>query len=296
MKSEKHILVAFILNLAFSVFELVGGILTGSVAILSDSVHDLGDAAGIGVSYLLEKKSRKQPDAVYTYGYGRYSVVGGLITTLILLVGSGVVIYHAIGRLIAPTPIQYDGMIVMAVVGVVVNLAAAMVTRSGESLNQKAVNLHMLEDVLGWTVVLIGAIVMRFTDWAWVDPALSILVAVWILIHAYRHLKEALGLFLEKAPHGIDTEEIRHHLAEIDGLIDAHHIHVWSIDGQRHCATLHVVTDGDAYAVKQRVREELREHGIDHCTIEIERSDEECHERHCHTDHTRHHHHHHHHH
>lgn len=283
MKSEKHILIAFLLNLAFSVFEFVGGILTGSVAILSDSVHDLGDAAGIGLSYLLEKKSRRQPDAVYTYGYGRYSVVGSMITTLILLVGSGIVIYHAIGRLIDPNPIHYDGMIVMAVVGVAVNLAAALVTRSGESLNQKAVNLHMLEDVLGWTVVLIGAIVMRFTDWAWVDPVLSMAVAVWILIHAYRHLKEAIGLFLEKVPHGIDTEEIHHHLAEIDGVIDVHHIHIWSIDGQHHCATLHVVTDRDAYAVKQAVREELHEHGIGHCTIEIERPDEDCHERHCHS-------------
>ena len=137
MKTERNILIAFILNLAFSIFEFVGGIITGSVAIMSDAVHDIGDAASIGVSYLLEKKGEK------------YSLIGAFITTLTLLIGSCVTIYNAIGRLIDPTQINYDGMIVFAIVGVCVNLCAAYFTREGDSLNQKAVNLHMLEDVLG---------------------------------------------------------------------------------------------------------------------------------------------------
>jgi cobalt-zinc-cadmium efflux system protein len=159
MKTEKNILIAFVLNFAFSIFEFVGGIFTGSVAIISDAIHDIGDAASIGISYFLEKKSKQQPDAEYTYGYARYSVLGSLITTLILLVGSAVVIYNAIGRIIAPTEINYGGMILFAVVGVCVNFGAAFLTRDGHSLNQKAVNLHMLEDVLGWVVVLVGAVV-----------------------------------------------------------------------------------------------------------------------------------------
>ena len=180
MKTERNILIAFVLNLAFSIFEFVGGIITGSVAIMSDAVHDIGDAASIGVSYFLEKKGEK------------YSLIGAFITTLTLLLGSIVTICNAISRLMDPAKIHYDGMIVFAIVGVGVNLCAAFVTREGDSLNQKAVNLHMLEDVLGWIVVLIGAIVMRFTDFALLDPIMSIGVSLFILINALRNLKEII--------------------------------------------------------------------------------------------------------
>ena len=299
MKTEKNILIAFILNLGFSVFEFFGGIFTGSVAIMSDAVHDIGDAASIGISYFLEKKSKKQPDAKFTYGYMRYSVIGSVITTLILLFGSVVVIYNAVGRIFAPVPINYNGMILFAVVGVCVNLAAAIFTREGDSLNQKAVNLHMLEDVLGWLIVLIGAVVIRFTEFTLIDPIMSIGVAAFIFANAIRNLKEALDLFLEKTPHGIDIEEIKEHIAHIEGVLDVHHIHVWSMDGQHNFATMHVVTNGDPYEMKALVREELAEHGIGHATLEFEAEGEHCHEENCHVVHgesSGHHHHHHHHH
>lgn len=300
MKSEKNILIAFILNLFFAVFEFVGGVLTGSVAIMSDAVHDLGDAASIGIAWFLERKSKKQPDHIYTYGYARYSVVGSTVTTLILLVGSGLVIYNAVERIIHPVAIHYNGMILFAVVGVLVNLCAAWFTRKGDSLNQKAVNLHMLEDVLGWVVVLIGAIVMRFTDFTLLDPILSIAVALFIIYNAVLNLKAALELFLEKIPHGICVEELQEHLCHIDGVEDVHHIHVWSMDGTNHYATMHIVTDADSHAVKDAVRSELREHGIRHATLELEATNEHCHEKVCHVEtseggHHHHHHHHHHH-
>lgn len=295
MKTEKNILIAFILNLAFSIFEFVGGIFTGSVAIVSDAVHDIGDAASIGAAFFLEKKSKKQPDEKYTYGYARYSVIGSLITTLILLFGSLMVIYNAVVRIISPTEINYNGMIVFAVVGVCVNLGAALLTRDGGSLNQKAVNLHMLEDVLGWIVVLIGAIVMRFTDFYMIDPLMSIGVAIFILINAIRNLKEALDLFLEKTPHNADVNEIKEHILEIEGVLGVHHIHVWSMDGQHNYATMHIVANGNAHDIKDKLREELREHGIGHVTLELEEEGEYCSEEHCHTQavsSSRHHHHH----
>lgn len=297
MKTEKNIFIAFILNLAFSVFEFVGGIFTGSVAIISDAVHDIGDAASIGVSYFLERKSKKQPDEIYTYGYARYSVIGSLITTVILLFGSVMVVYNAVGRIINPVEINYNGMIVFAIVGVCVNFFAAYFTREGDSLNQKAVNLHMLEDVLGWAVVLVGAIVMRFTDFALIDPLMSIGVAAFIFINAIKNLKIAVDLFLEKTPHDITVKEIREHLMHIDGVLDAHHIHIWSMDGQNNYATLHVVTNADHHQIKEKVRQELQEHGIGHVTVELEAEGEHCHEEHCHVEfheHSGHHHHHHH--
>ncbi len=298
MKTQKNILIAFILNLIFSIFEFFGGIFTGSVAILSDAIHDLGDSASIGASFILEKKSKKQPDAKYTYGYLRYSVLGGVITTTILLFGSCAVIYNAILRIISPTPINYNGMIIFAVVGVAVNFLAAYFTREGDSINQKAVNLHMLEDVLGWVVVLIGAIVMKFTNFSLIDPILSICVSLFILINALKNLKQVLNLFLEKAPEGISVNEIKEHIEEIDNVIEAHHIHLRSIDGYHNYATLHIVTKkgADNHAIKDAVRHELSEHKISHSTIEIESEGEECHERECHIieDADGHHHHHHH--
>ena len=296
MKTERNILIAFILNLLFSIFEFFGGIITGSVAIISDSIHDVCDAASIGISYFLEKKSKKNPDEKYTYGYVRYSVIGGFITTLILLVGSALMIYNSIHRIIVPAEVNYNGMIVFAIVGVCVNFFAAFFTREGGSLNQRAVNLHMLEDVLGWVVVLVGAVVMRFTDFYYIDSIMSIGVSLFILINAIRNLKVVVDLFLEKAPHNIEVSEIKRHIEEIDGVLDVHHIHIWSMDGQNNLATMHIVTDSEPHKIKDKIREELYEYGIGHVTIEIETSLEHCYEKHCHVEydsHSGHHHHHH---
>ena len=282
MKTKQNILIAFLLNLSFSIFEFWGGFFTGSVAIVSDAVHDMGDAISIGLSYLLEKKSKKQPDESYTYGYSRYSVIGGFITTITLLTGSVVMIYNAIGRIINPTTINYDRMIIFAVVGVCVNFCAAFFTRQGDSINQKAVNLHMLEDVLGWIVVLTGAVVMRFTDFYFIDPIMSVGVSLFILINAIKNIKEIADLFLIKTPHNINIAEIKEHLKALDGVADVHHIHIWSMDGHNNFATLHIVTDDEPQSIKTAIREELQEYGISHATIETETSTEPCHERHCH--------------
>lgn len=297
MKTEKNILIAFILNVGFSIFEFIGGIFTGSVAIISDAIHDMGDAASIGISFFLEKKSKKQPDRTYTYGYARFSVIGSVITTLILAFGSVAVIYNAVLRIFNPTPINYNGMIIFAIIGVAVNFIAAYFTKDGDSLNQKAVNLHMLEDVLGWVVVLLGAIIMRFTDISVIDPIMSIAVAVFILINAIRNLKEVLDLFLEKAPADIDIDEIKEHILSVENVIDVHHIHLWSIDGSHNYATMHIVSDEQSHEIKEKIKEELKEHGIFHATLEFETTNEHCHDEECHIEfsatHSHHHHHHH---
>jgi len=296
MKTEKNILIAFLLNIGFSIFEFIGGTITNSVAIISDSIHDMGDALSIGISYFLEKISKKKPDNKYTYGYIRYSVIGSIITTTILLIGSIFVIYNAILRIINPVDINYDGMIIFALVGAIVNFMAAYFTKDGDSLNQKAVNLHMLEDVLGWIVVFIGAIIMRFTDIKIIDPILSIFVALFIFKNAFKNLKVIIDLFLEKTPNNIDINELKEHLLKIEGINDIHHIHIWSIDGYKTLATLHVVTNEDNHKIKELVKEELKEHGIDHITIEIENTNEECCDETCNVElthnHTHHHHHH----
>lgn len=275
MKTEKNILFAFILNLVFSIFEFFGGIFTNSVAILSDSIHDMGDAVSIGVAFFLEKKSKKKPDNNYTYGYIRYSVLGGLVTTVILLAGSILVIYNAMGRIINPVEVNYKGMIIFAIIGVVMNFIATYLTREGDSINQKSVNLHMLEDVLGWVVVLMGAIIMNFTDIRIIDPIMSIGVALFILINTLKSLKQILDLFLEKTPQNINIGHLKNHLQEIDGVNDIHHIHIWSIDGYNNYATMHIVTkSNDIKKIKEEIRKKLAEHGICHAILETE--DEAC--------------------
>ena len=290
---EKNILIAFVLNISFSIFEFFGGIFTNSVAILSDSIHDLGDAFSIGVSYFMERKSKKKANKKYTYGYIRYSVLGGVITTTILLVGSILVIISSVKRLFNPVEVNYSGMIIFAIIGVILNLAAAYVTKDGGSINQKSVNLHMLEDVLGWIVVLIGSIVMNFTDISMIDSIMSIGVSIFILINALKNLKAVLDLFLEKTPNDIDIDELKEHLLEIRGVDDIHHIHVWSIDGYNNYATMHIVSKSkDISKVKKEIREELEEHNICHAILETE--EEACGDLECHVDLKGNHHHHHH--
>lgn len=295
MKTEKNILIAFILNISFSIFELFGGIFTNSVAIISDSIHDLGDAISIGIAYFLEKKSKRKPDENYTYGYQRYSCLGAVITNTILITGSILVIYNAILRLLHPVDINYDGMIIFSLFGIIINFLASYITKKGESFNQKAVSLHMMEDVLGWVIVFIGSIVIKFTSFNLLDSILSILVAFFILINATKSFKEIFNVFLEKTPNGINISDIKKHLMEFEHIKNIHHIHVWSIDGINNYATMHVVTDlSSTNKLKSEIKEEMHHFGINHTTIEFEGVNEKCDELECFNKIDAHHHHHHH--
>ena len=290
MKTEKNILIAFILNFLFAIFEFIGGIYTNSVSIISDSVHDIGDSLSIGLSYFLEKKSKKKPDENYTFGYSRYSTLGAIITFLILLIGSILVIINAFKRIFNPIQINYNGMIIFALFGVVVNFIAAYFTKEGDSLNQKSVNLHMLEDVFGWLIVLIGAIIIRFTNLYIIDSILSILLGLFIFIHAFKNFKFILDLFLEKTPSGLSVDELKRNLLKLDNVIDVHHIHLWSMDGINNFATMHVIVKDKITNTKNKIKEELKKHGINHTTIEIEEENENCDDTLCHMDSCQHHH------
>ena len=292
---DKNILIAFLLNIFFSLIEFIGGAITNSVAIMSDAVHDLGDASSIG----LERKSKEKPNEKYTYGYLRYSVLGAYITTLILFIGSVLVIYNAVLRILNPVEINNNGMILFAVFGVIINVLAAYVTHDSDSLNEKSVNLHMLEDVLGWIVVLVGSIVMKFTDISIIDPIMSIGVAIFILYNAFFNLKEITEIFLVKIPDGVDVDHLKEHIREIKGVEDIHHIHIWTMDGISNYVTAHIkVKEYDA-KIKHEIKEIFEEHSINHSTIEFELEGEECLEGECEVhqeEHEHHHHHHHHHH
>lgn len=283
METKRNILVAFVLNLGFSVFELVGGLFTNSISIISDAIHDFGDALSIGIAFFLEKKAARAPDETYTYGYTRYSILGAIITTVILIIGSVLVIVGSISRMFHPEPVNYSGMIIFAIFGVIVNGLAACKTHGGGSLNQKSVNLHMLEDVLGWVVVLLGAILMQFTDISLIDPIMSFVIASFIAVHAIMNFKSILDLFLEKVPQGISVSQLREEFSKIPGVEDVHHLHIWSIDGEHNYATVHIVTNKKTtHELKDALRACALEHHVGHLTIEIERPGENCDEHECH--------------
>jgi cation diffusion facilitator family transporter len=284
MKTDKNILIAFLLNLSFSIFEFFGGIFTGSVAISSDALHDLGDALSIGLSYILEKISKKKANKKYTYGYIKYSIIGSIITTTILLVGGVLVIYNSVIRIFNPMSINYNGMLIFALIGMIVNIVASYYTKDGDSLNQKSVNLHMLEDVLGWIVVLVASIVMKYTNINIIDPILSIIVSLYIFYNAQKNMKEVLNIFLEKTPKNIDIDQVEEKVLKVKGVLGIHHIHARSIDGYTNFATLHVIVKKYNSNIKHEVKEELEKLGICHSTIELEEENEKCHEELCEMD------------
>jgi len=281
-KSTQNIRLAFILNLSFSVIELVGGLFTNSVAIITDSLHDFCDSLSIALSWILERKSEKKPDQRYTYGYGRFSVLGALITSTVLFASSLIALIVAIPRIMNPAAVHYDGVLILAVFGFAINGFAAYKTAKGRSLNEKAISLHLLEDVLGWAAVLITGLLMKIFDLPVLDPILSVMIALFMMFNVVKNIKTIFEVFLEKAPKGVNIEEITAHLFHNEAIKDIHHIHLWTLDGSNKYITLHVLLSDDIrdieeiIAIKGYIKEELAEHGIHHSSIEFEFINEIC--------------------
>jgi cobalt-zinc-cadmium efflux system protein len=278
----KNIGVAFLLNLSFTIIEIIGGILTNSVAILSDALHDFGDSLALGMAWYFQKISEKGRDKNYSYGYKRFSVLGALITSIILIVGSVIIIYSAIERLMAPEETHGLGMIGFAILGVIVNGAAILQLRKTSSINARAVMIHLMEDVLGWVAVLIGSIFIYFFEWYVIDPILSLLIALYILVNVYKTLKQSLNILLQAIPSHIDLKKVQESLEEHEAVVDVHDTHIWSLDGEYNIISTHVVLNNDSICLKDIVpiklelEAKLKEFKIDHSTIAFETIDEDC--------------------
>lgn len=277
----KNIKVAFFLNVLFALAEVVGGLLTNSVTILSDALHDLGDSLSLGVAWYLNRYAQRAGDERYSYGYRRFSLLGALITGTVLIGGAVVVLSEAIPRLIAPEPTDARGMLIFAIAGIVVNGGAVLRLRHGEGFNVRLVAWHLLEDVLGWVAVLMVSVVLLFTEIDILDPILSILITLYVAYNVARNLRKTLRLFLQSAPEGIVTTGIDEAIRGIPHVVDTHHTHLWSLDGERHVLTTHVVVDvscerREIVAVKEAIQALAQELNVTHVTVEIEYSDESC--------------------
>lgn len=276
-----NIKVAFLLNLAFTIIEVIGGLMTNSLAILSDALHDLGDCLSLGLSWYFQKLSGRGRTDTFSYGYKRFSLLGAVINALVLVAGSVVILVYAVPRLFQPEQTDARGMLLLAVLGVIINGAAALRLRKGASINERVVSLHLLEDVLGWVAVLLGSILMIFFDLPFIDPLLSILISLFMLFNVYKSLRKSLLIILQGTPEALDIEALRAKLREIKEVVGIHDCHAWSMDGQYNVLTIHLVLDADyrlseQVALKKRIEEKLSNDSIHHMTIAFEIEEEPC--------------------
>ncbi|MDP3436538.1 MAG: cation diffusion facilitator family transporter [Bacteroidales bacterium] len=277
--SGRNIAIAFFLNLFFAIIELVGGLLTNSVAILSDAVHDFGDSLSLGVAYYLQRVSSKKGDNRFSYGYKRFSLLGSVFISVILVIGAVFIIREGILRVIQPEESDAKGMLLLAILGIIVNGAAVLKLRGGASHNERAVLLHMMEDVLGWVAVFVASIVMIFVEVPVLDPILSIAITLWVLFNVYKNLKETISIMLQEVPRGINQDKLRGEILQLLDIESIHDVHLWTMDGENHILTLHIVVKEGigkrtVMELKRGVREIAFNYDIGHVTIETEGSDE----------------------
>lgn len=280
-RSERNIRAAFFLNFGFTIIEFIGGALTGSLAITADALHDLGDAIGLGLSWGFERIARRRRTPLFSYGYRRFSLLAALVNGIILIVGSVFIFAEALPRLLAPEMPDARGMILFSLVGIAANGAAVLRLRGGTTLNEQVVTWHLLEDVLGWIAVFVVSIVLLYRDLPILDPLLSIFITLFVLLNVLRNLRKTLVIFLQGVPTSVAVEEVVATLTAISGVRDVHDVHLWSLDGEHHIMSVHLVVaenspPAEVHAVKCRAREAAARSGISHATIEIEREGETC--------------------
>lgn len=271
----------FFLNLLFALVEIAGSFLTNSVAILSDALHDLGDSLSLGLAWYFQKLSFRQRDKLFSFGYMRFSVLGALINSMVLLIGSVFIISKAIPRIFNPETVHVQGMFYFALIGITINGIAAWRLKKGHSVNEKIISLHLLEDVLGWTAVLVASIVMMFYDVPLLDPLLSLIITIYILWNVLKNLKSTLRIFLQGTPEETTVADIEKQLLAINEVTGIHDLHLWSMDGLYHVLSVHVTVARDmtlqeTQKLKITIRNCLEELGVRHTTVEIEQENEIC--------------------
>ena len=279
MKSSQKMMIAFLLNVSFAIIEVIFGLAFHSSAVLADAVHDTGDALAIGLSTLLEKISNKKEDSRYTLGYKRYSLLGAILTSIILVIGSLSVLWENVPKVFAPEPVDYNGMLVLGIVAILVNLAASKVVSHGHSHNESILSLHFLEDILGWLAVILVSIVLRFTDWYFLDPLLSLLIAGFILSQALPKFWNNIKILLDHVPTDVDLGQLYQELESLDNIQAIAQLNVWTTDGIDKYAMIHICIDDieKSQQTRQAIHQLVKTYGIVSATIECDASMEEHH-------------------
>lgn len=280
---------AFWLNLLFSIIEIVGGFFTNSTAIIADAFHDFADAVAIGVAVLLEKLSGKRRTSKFSYGYKRFSLLSALGMSLFLLIGAVFMCIGSYQSFVSLEPVNSTGMLWLAALGIGINGFAFLKIKNGHhhhqqshshNHNSKAIMLHLLEDVLGWVAVLIGAVFIYFTGWYWIDGVLALAIAVFIGYNATRNFIGTMKILLQSVPESVNIEKLSSELHHISGVQSIHDIHVWSIDGSYNIGSLHAVVhtidSNRQNDILSAILQVMKKHKIQHPTIQIEMNATNC--------------------
>ena len=272
MTTKGAVWLAFFLNLSYAIVEFIAGGIFGSSAVLADSVHDLGDAIAIGVSAFLETISNREEDCHYTLGYKRFSLLGALVTAVILMTGSVLVILENITKLFHPQPVNDEGILWLGIIAVSINVLASLVVCKGRTKNESILSLHFLEDTLGWLAVILMAIVLRFTDWYILDPLLSLVISFFILSKAIPRFWYTLKIFLDAVPEGVDIKQVKSDLEQLDHVASINQLNLWTMDGLEKNAIIHVcLKEIEKMEVcKESIRTLLKDCGFQNITIEVD--------------------------
>ena len=272
MKTKHAVWLAFFLNLSYAIIEFIAGGIFGSSAVLADSIHDMGDAIAIGVSAFLETISNREEDSHYTLGYKRFSLLGALVTAVILMTGSVLVILENITKLFHPQPVNDEGILWLGIIAVSINVLASLVVRKGKTKNESILSLHFLEDTLGWVAVILMAIVLRFTDWYILDPLLSLVISFFILSKAIPRFWSTLKIFLDAVPEGVDIQQVKSDLEQLDHVASINQLNLWTMDGLEKNAIVHVCLKKVEHmeVCKEAIRAMLKDYGFQNITIEVD--------------------------
>ena len=272
MKAKYTVWLAFFLNLTYAIVEFIAGGVFGSSAVLADSVHDLGDAIAIGISAFLESISNREEDSHYTLGYKRFSLLGAMVTAVILMTGSVLVILENIAKIFHPQSVNDEGIFWLGIIAITINVLASLVIRKGQTKNESILSLHFLEDTLGWVTVILMAIVLRFTDWYILDPLLSLVISFFILSKALPRFWSTLKIFLDAVPEGVDIQKIKTDLAELDHVASINQLNLWTMDGLEKNAIVHVCLKEMEHmeTCKESIRIFLKDCGFQNITIEVD--------------------------
>ena len=282
--NQRALFLAFLLIATFMVVEVIGGLWTNSLALLSDAGHMLGDAAALGLSFLAVRFGAKAATPNRTFGYRRFEILAAFINGLTLLVISIYILFEAYQRLSAPPEILSGGMLVVAIIGLLVNILAAWILMRGEkdNLNVKSALLHVFGDLLGSVGAITAALLIMLFGWTWADPGASEFVAILILNSGYRVTRDAIHILMEGSPEQIDVRAMQAEIATVEGVKEVHDLHVWSISSSEHAATCHVLIgeDTDDQVVLRQVTKRIRKYGtFERSTVQVERERQCCEER-----------------
>ena len=272
MTTKGAVWLAFFLNLSYAIVEFIAGGVFGSSAVLADSVHDLGDAIAIGVSAVLETISNREEDSHYTLGYKRFSLLGAMVTAVILMTGSVLVILENITKLFNPQPVNDEGILWLGIIAVSINVLASLIVRKGKTKNESILSLHFLEDTLGWVAVILMAIVLRFTDWYILDPLLSLVISFFILLKAIPRFWSTLKIFLDAVPEGVDIKQVKSDLERLEYVASINQLNLWTMDGLEKNAIVHVCLKEieQMELCKESIRRKLKDCGFQNITIEVD--------------------------